>query len=361
MTPAEPEGRTSIDPASAPTTLGPTPSHGGAGLESAADAATIEEEIVETKRRMFSWRRLSIQAFGFILGAGLIAWLLWYAARDPTVWERLRHADPRLVAALLACSAASLVLNGLIFWISVQPIRKLGAGELQWVNVLAALMNYAPVRLGIFVRLAWHLRVDRMRLREIAAWFGSVTYSILVPLGAAIVASLATGGIGWPFLGLAVVLIVIGGVAAPAVARRPFVSNRCGGLERVVTDPRALWGAMGLRSLELCLWAMRMLLTVRILGMDLSPAQSVMLALAGLAVTLNPLGRLGFREATVAFVAARMVGGDSEDLLVRSSQLAVLESAGEFAVTLPAGLLAIFMLAKRWRQTTRTRSPARAA
>lgn len=320
----------------------------------------VEEEIAETRRRIFSWRRLLVQTIGFALGAALIIWLLWRATRDPTVWERLRAADPMLVAALLGCSVVSLFLNGAIFWISVQPVRRLGFGELQWVNATAGLFNYAPVRLGIFVRLVWHLRLDRMRVREVAAWFASITYTVVIPLGAAIAASLTFGQLGWPLIVMALALVAVGGFLAPAIARQRIVASRCGGLERVVTDPRALWGALALRSLDLVFWSLRMILTVRILGMDLTAGQSFMLAMASLAVTLNPLGRLGFREATVAFVAARMASGDGDDFLARSSQLAVVESAAEFIVTLPAGVLAMFMLSRRWKaskETTRA-SPA---
>jgi len=323
-----------------------------------AALAEIEAELEQTRRQALSWKRLVIQAIGFALGAALIGWLLWRATRDPTVWDRLRAADPMLVAALLGCSVVSLVLNGAIFWISVRPVRHLAFGELQWVNATAALFNYAPVRLGVFVRIVWHLRIDRMRVREVAAWFASITYTVVVPLGAAITASLVFGRVGWPLVALAVALVVIGALVAPAIARQHIVASRCGGLERVVTDPRALWGALALRSIDIIFWSLRMMLTVRILGMELTAGQSFMLAMASLAITLNPLGRLGFREATVAFVAARMAAGDGDDFMARSSQLAVVESAGEFIVTLPAGILAMFMLSRRWKTGTRTTTRA---
>ncbi|MBX3355366.1 MAG: flippase-like domain-containing protein [Phycisphaeraceae bacterium] len=318
----------------------------------------IEAELEETKRQVFAWRRLLLQSIGFALGAALIIWLVVRAMQDPAAWQRLRAADPALVAVLLACSAISLALNGAIFWIAVQPLRRLGFMELQWVNAVAALFNYAPVRLGVFVRLAWHLRVDHMRLREVAAWFASIAYTVVVPLGAAIAAALLFGALGLGMLGVTLGLILVGGIAAPALLGRRFVQQRSGGLERVVTDPVALWGSLVVRSIDLGLWALRMMIVVRILGMELSASQSFMLAMAAMAVTLNPLGRLGFREATVAFVAARMLGGDGEDLVARTSQLAVIESAAELAVALPAGAVALIMLAGRWKRAKQTRARA---
>jgi len=344
-----------------PARVAPSASSRQESGDAVADLNDIESEIEQSRRRAFSWRKLAAQFIGCVIGLALVAWLVHRAMRDPEVFDRLRAADPRLVVALLLCGVASLVLNGLIFWLAARPIRQLGVVEMQWVNALAAMLNYAPVRLGVFLRLVWALRVDRMRLREVAAWFASVTYTVIVPLGAAIVASIVTGRLGLGLLIIASAIVVAGGVVAPWVARRPIVERRAGGLERVLTSPISLWGSLALRSIDLVLWAARMMLAVEILGMELTLSQSFMLAMAGLAISLNPLGRLGFREATVAFIAARMLGGEGDDLLARSSQLAVVESAGEFIVTVPAGVLAAIMVSRRWRAAARTSSRARGA
>lgn len=328
----------------------------GTGAPSEAEAAEIESELAAARHRALDWRRLAIQSLAFLVGVALIVWIVSRAARDPTVWQRLRSADPGVVAALLGCSVASLLLNGAIFWVAVQPVRRLGMAELQWVNAFAALVNYAPVRLGLLVRIVWHLRVDRMHVREVVAWFVNVTYTVLVPLGAAITASLLIGALdGW-LVALTVGLIAVGAVAAPRVARLPFVARRCGGLERVITDRRALVGALTLRTLDLVCWTLRVVLAVRILGIDLTPGQSVMVAMASLAMSLFPTGQLGIREATVAFLAARMAIGDPDALDSQAKALAVVESASQFAVTLPAGVLAAFMLARRWRRAKQARA-----
>ncbi len=327
-----------------------------AGPDDAPSASAPPElEIEETRRRLLSWRKLLVQASVFALGAGFLAWLLWYSG--PGLWSRLRGADARLLAALVGCSVASLVINGAIFWLSVRPLRPLPFVELQCVNAFAGLLNYAPVRLGVVARILWHARVDRLRLREVAAWFASVTYTILVPLGAALTAALVVADLDWRFAILMAALVAIGGALAPWIARRGVVRRRAGGLERVVADPLALWGSLLLRILDLGFWAARMLVAVRILGLELTPAQSVMLAMANLAVTLNPLGRVGFREAAVTLVASRLLAGQG-DLLKESGELALVESAGEFLVMAPAGAVAAFMLAGRWRRSRRTTAPA---
>jgi len=317
-----------------------------------------ERELDETRRSLLSWRTLLLQAIGFALGAGFLVWLLWFSG--PGLWSRLKGAEPRLLLALAGCSVASLLLNGAIFWLAVRPIRPLPFVELQCVNAFAGLVNYAPVRLGVVARILWHLRVDRLRVREVAAWFASVSYTILVPLGAALAAALLVTTLDWRFALLMAALVTIGGVVAPWAAKTNLIRRRTNGLERVITDPVVLWGSMALRIADLGFWAARMLVAVEILGLGLTPGQAVMLAMANLAVTLNPIGRIGYREAAVTLVASRLLAGEG-DLLRQSGELALVESAGEFLVALPAGLLAALMLAKRWRASRRTTTPARAA
>lgn len=315
------------------------------------------QEIEQTRRNLLSWRKLLLQTIGFALGAALLGWLV--VSSGPGFWTRVRGADPRLLVALAGCSVASLFLNGTIFWLAVRPIRPLPFVELQCVNAFAGLVNYAPIRLGVVARILWHLRVDRLRVREVAAWFASVTYTILVPLGAALAAALLVTTLDWRFALLMTILVVVGGAIAPWFAKLGPVQRRADGLERVVTDPLVLWGSISLRILDLGFWAARMLIAVRIIGLELTTGQSVMLAMANLAVTLNPLGRVGFREAAVTLVASRLLAGQG-DLLRESGELALVESAGEFMVALPAGLVATLMLWRRWSASRRTtpRAPA---
>lgn len=326
--------------------------------ESAGLLEAPEAELEETRRRLLSWRKLLLQAAGFAVGSALLAWIL--VQSGPGLIGRVQGADPWLLAALLGTSVASLALNGAIFWLALRPLRRLPMLEVQCVNALAGLLNYAPVRLGVVARIAWHLRVDRLRVREVAAWFASVTCTILVPLGAAIVAALLVSTLDWRFALVMGSLVVAGGAAAPMVARARVIRSRTKGLERVLTDQVVLWGSLALRIVDLGFWALRMLVALRILGLELTPAQGVMLAMANLAVTLNPLGRVGFREATTAFIASRLLAGDG-DLLKEAGELALVESAGEFLVAAPAGLIAAIVMARRWREASRTRSRGRAA
>ena len=348
-------------PASTPPAAPPPEPAPGVDDESLAAPEEVEAELEETRRRYLSWRRLLLQAAAFVVGAALVAWLVYRATSNPQMWERLREASAGQVVALLGCSLASLVINGAIFWLAVRPVHRLPFLELQWVNAMAGMLNYAPVRLGVVARIAWHLRVDRMHVRHIVAWFASVTVTVLVPLGAAVAAAMTARRLDGLFLLVLAVLVIAAGLILPRLASLPAVRRRAHGAEKVLTDPFALWGCLILRVVDLSLWSLRMMIAVSILGIHLSAQQSFMLAMANLAITLNPLGRVGFHEATVALVAAAMTSGSGGDLVDTCSQLAVVESAGEFVVAVPAGLLALVILRRGWRRAAPRARPPSAA
>ena len=77
---------------------------------------------------------------------------------------------------------------------------------LQGVNAAATLGNFAPLRLGMLERIAYHLRVDRMRAMQIAAWFTVMLASVLGPTAAAGIALVA----GVTSLGPLILVMVIG-------------------------------------------------------------------------------------------------------------------------------------------------------
>ena len=90
---------------------------------------------------------------------------------------------------------------------------------------------------------------------------------------------------------------------------------------------------------------------VAIMGLDLSSSDVLLLGFAALALTLNPLGRFGFREAGVAVVAG-MLASDSLDVSNLDSTmntLSLIESAGEAIVAIPLGAFAMLWYRKRWR------------
>ena len=93
-----------------------------------------QDETVTTtkdgKLPSVSRRRRAIEIVGFLLGLGVLAWLVTIAVRDGD-WRRVVEADPYLLAGLLGCTILSAIFNGATFWTTIRPIRRIGFLELQ--------------------------------------------------------------------------------------------------------------------------------------------------------------------------------------------------------------------------------------
>ncbi|HMN96171.1 MAG TPA: lysylphosphatidylglycerol synthase domain-containing protein [Phycisphaerales bacterium] len=289
-------------------------------------------------------RQVVIQVVGFLVGVGLLCWCVVVAARGAE-WDLVLKADRRLVMALLATTLASVVINAGMFWCVLRPVYRHSVRRLTLLNSVAGLFNYAPIRLGLILRVAYHLRVDPLSAATIAAWMLATAAIMAAALGAATIGGL----IGMPSIGWTVA-ITLGAVAAAHAAivlamqipAARSVANRLDGLQPMLETPWSYWATSILRLLDVLCFALRMWIADLILGTEIPAADILLLALAAQLISLSPVGRLGFREAAVAFLATRLQsGGDSVGLDATFTQLALIESAGEAAVLIPAGLIAM--------------------
>ena len=307
-------------------------------------------------------RKIILQITGFALGVALIAWCVWGAAKDPEGWQRLREASSTSLIGLLLCSLASIMISGLTFWIAARPVQTLGVQDQQWINALASMLNYAPVRLGMFVRAAYAIKVDHLRAVELVAWFASVAFTFVVALLAITAGTLAWIQFGaWTFFPTLIIIAMLGGFSGRWCATLSMVQKRAQGLERLITNPTALWGSIALHILDLFFATGRVLLSIQILGLQLNLAQACLISMASFAASLNPLGRLGFREAAVAFTAGALSIGGLAGMENKFQTLAVIESAGEALVAIPVGMLALYPIWKRFKLSKQARAQAIAA
>ena len=307
-----------------------------------------------------SVQRAILQIVGFLIGLALIAWCVRTAASGPD-WGRVLHADWLDIAGLLGATVASVVINAAMFWTVLRPVRRHSVWRLSLLNGVAGLLNYAPVRLGLVARIAYHLRVDRLGAGVVATWM-LVTAAIMVlallvvgvaamavPLGVWTIALIAGQFV------LAKLLINVGLSLPPARA----VVRRFPDLPLMLQPPVAYWGTSLLRLLDIGAFVLRMWLASRVLGMAVPMTDVVILAVTAQLVSLSPLGKFGFREAAVAFLAARLESGlESGAVESVCAQLALVESAGEAAVIVPLGLLAAPWYAWAMRRARRAGSAA---
>jgi hypothetical protein len=293
-------------------------------------------------------RRIAVQLVGFAAGAALLVWCISIAASGDG-WARIRSAPPGLLAGLAACSLASFALNGAIFWLALRPLRALRLRDLQMLNLVVAVLNYAPIRLGLVARVAYHIRVDRLTLLQIGAWFAAIAFMMVLALGACLGATLLHPEFDLAWLGLVVLALALGGAMTWAMMSQPLVVRHGRGLDRMLRDWRCLAGGLALRLLDIGAFVGRMGFAAAIIGLDLPAGDVLLLGFAALATSLVPFGRVGVREAAVAFVATRLTGaGAGFDVDAQMATLALVESAGEAMLAIPLGAIMLLWYRKRW-------------
>jgi hypothetical protein len=298
---------------------------------------------------MLSGQRLAIQITGFLVGLGLLVWIILRAIEEGD-WGRIFAAGPGLVLALAACTVASALFNGTTFWLTVRPLRHVPFWDLQRLNVVANMLNYAPVRLGALARVVHHVRVDGLSLLQVGAWFGFIAYILALGVGSFVVACIAREQVDVIWALLVAAQLVLGAFAVRVASGLPLLRRYGQGIDRIAADHASLWGAICLRVADLGAFVGRMAAAAAILEIHLSFTQLIILALVAHAGSLIPFGRFGFREFCVAIAADRlsMMTGEVE---ANMNQLALVESAGEVLVFLPFGLAGVPWLRRKWRES----------
>lgn len=300
------------------------------------------EDLEQVRRRLLSPRKIAIQLVGFLIGAGLLVWVI-NTAIENGVWEDLRNASPGLMFALIGLGLLSTILDGAVFWGVIYPYRKLGFMPVQAVNMSASFLNLFPVRVGTVYRVVYHAQVDHVPLVPIIGWFTAILITTMASLGSVAGATLLAQPFGAMWFLILIGGLVLSGFIIWAVTHIPAVKRFGKGSERMFGDPTALVAGLVGRVLVLASVCGRLAVAGAIIGLDLSARDVILLSIMMILVSFNPLGRFGWREATLAFVApyiaAQALGG--YDVEGASEKLALIESAGEALAIIPFGILAL--------------------
>ena len=185
--------------------------------------------------------RLALQLGGFAIGLGLLGWCIKLALSEENREQiaRLGEASPGPVLALIALSAATIALNGLIFWVTIRPERRVPLGDTIAVSALATFLNYLPFKLSVLSRILIHNQRHGVPVLTIGAWFAAVLVGVAAAIGPLSLASLwrrEVDALWWA--------ASLGGVAAAGIvvvaAASVFAGKR--GIERMhrMLDPMAL-------------------------------------------------------------------------------------------------------------------------
>ncbi len=288
-----------------------------------------------------------MQLAGFALGSTLLVWCVRKALTNVDV-EVLHSADGRLVTAMIAVSVGSMLCAGTAFWLALLPARRTAWWLHQAVNAMATLVNYSPVRLGVPSRFLYHMTVDRMGGWMVGGWVATVGFCTLCALGGMTVGSLVGVGAHSVLAWSAAASIVIGSACALAATevglrlvaqlrRVAFIDRKLASSGVMLTTRWSTRAVAATRFVDFAMYAVRAWCAVAILDLPLGTPDVLFLALAGYIMNYNPLGRFGFREATMAFVASRLAGERGMDVGATFAQLALIESAGEALACIPLG------------------------
>lgn len=297
--------------------LEPAPNPDGSPAPQGADIDT------PLPARRWTARRIAFQIVGLVIGLGLLAWAASLALSESNraCFTAMREAPPWKSALLVGLSATGLLLNGLMFWAVLRPLRRLDALDVIAVNAIATFLSVLPFKIGLATRLTIHHRRDKVRWRDLLAWLaamGALALAVLVPLAAAglwrrqldaLWWLTAVGGIGLANL--------IGVWCGRSADRWPVLARLSLGADRIVRHPSAVVAHVALRSADIIALTGRFLVASWIIGLALPVDQAVLIATTYFLLSVStPTGTLGFREAGVAALGlARGLDHDALALL----------------------------------------------
>jgi hypothetical protein len=260
--------------------------------------------------------------------AGLLVGALLLVAAVVVVWRQrgaigdalgqMRHPSPLHVVVLLVAVALNVMMSGVVFSLLYSRYGRVGRLEMQAVIAGATLLNYLPMRAGMFGRIAYHRTVNDIAVRDSAKVIGQgLALSIVVAAYLAL-SAWTCARTGWPLWGA--VLLGVALMLVAAVAWR---------------DGRTWCLAGAVRIGELIVWAVRYWAAFALLGLDLDAPAAVAFACIGVVAILVPFvsNGLGLREWAVGLVAPLLTGyqlelGLAAELLNRAAELVMVTGLG---------------------------------
>ena len=294
--------------------------------------------------RGWSPGRIVAQCVGALISLALFGWALSLALSDTNQasWDAMRDADVRIVAALVGLSFLSLVLNGLMFWITLLPLRRLQPIEVIGVNAIATFLSILPFKVGLATRVLIHHRRDGVRFRFIIAWvaaMGALALATLLPLAAAGLWRKDLDAVWWlTAIGGVVLCNVLGILLGRFSTHNPWLARLSLGSHQIVRNAGVVSGHLVLRLADIAILASRFLAAASIASVILPADQAVLVATTYFLLSvLAPAGTLGFREAGVAALGFTQ-GFDERALALVALIVSMAEILAAALLALPAAI-----------------------
>ncbi len=287
------------------------------------------------RARLMTTHRRAVGAALYTLGVLLLGGALVWMWRDGAVlggaWAHAKDAPGWMVGGLLVLPVLSWGCTTALFLVLTRRYGRVGTREMGALIGAAWLLNYLPLRPGMVGRVAYHKAVNGIRVRDSA---GVVVQAVACTAVAAVMLAATAGVMGASVWVLGVPLVVVvGGVLG---VRWRWV-NRWTPYEPPWAT-RLLW-AVGIRYVDMTIWAARYWLAFGVIGAPLRFDQAALVAAVAQVAMLAPIA-LGVREWVVGLFSAVTVVGLAADVLNR---------AAEILGAIPVGLLSLAWLARQAR------------
>ncbi|MEO1535318.1 MAG: hypothetical protein AAFS11_07140 [Planctomycetota bacterium] len=314
---------------------------------------------------------LAVQLVGFFIGLAMLGWALRSALSEENRkgLERLGDAEPIQIAALLGVTAVGFVVSGLMFWLTLRPVRRLKAADVVATNFVAIFLSYLPFKLSALFRVAVHRQRDGVPLAVIGPWFGAVGMVLILPtvpmVGFSIIRPeidliwLAVTVGGTLFLAWIVSLFArfIGGGRGLAKARgiaakldllliNKAVQSQA--IEHVDESLGMFAGyghvlkTMALRVIDIVAFCGRFWIASRILGTELTFEDALLASVIYFFIgVFFPFGALGSREAGTAWLLSAVNSSVDLDQL---ALITVVVTGAEVIISLVSGALGVAWL-----------------
>lgn len=279
---------------------------------------------------------------GFAIGVILLSVAVWVVATNQEAmrqaFESASNASWVLIVAALVLPFAHWHFTSLVFWLLMRRFGVVRLGEMHLLIGAAGLLNYLPMRPGMFGRIAYHKRVNKIRIQDSVRVTIECTILTAIANGVVIAAALLAAFMTdtwtvWLVVGAPSIGFVLVGLVAGINGQNFFAA-------------RSAWAlALAARYLDTLAWVGRYAIGFMIIGHPITVTQAAVFAAASQLAMMVPFvgSGLGVREWGIGIAfpmfqrdAARAVGLTG-DLLNRSA---------EVLIAVPVGLICMGLLAR---------------
>ena len=292
-------------------------------------------------------RRVAGAAAGVVLLAGAAAWALTTQGDAVThALGQAGHAPWWLVAALLALPIVNWLTVSLSFSVLTARFGRVGTREMAALIGAAWLLNYLPLRPGMIGRVAYHKKVNGIRVRDAARVMGenmAMTGVASACLFGIALASAPLPGEGWRSLAAIAPLPVLAAVASTG-----------GGMTRVYAV------ALAMRWVDMLGWVGRYAAVFALVGEPVSFGGALAIAAVSHVALLVPLSGngVGLREWLVGLTAGALPAAAGSPYELSGAAVGItadlVNRAAELVVAVPIGLVSAGWVARNGARNARS-------